>query len=135
MSASHAQTPSIFPLALGPFDRAAVIAYVEAAGDDNPLHRDPAAARQAGFGDIIVPGMLLMAHIARLLEAMPSVAALRALNARFARPVLPGQPMQLSGHAVARARGPEAATILRLKLSGPDGLAVMAEAELRMHPA
>src|SRR5229473_98550 len=47
--------------------------YAQASGDLNPLHLDPAFARQAGFDDVIVHGMLGMALLGRLLEeAFPS---------------------------------------------------------------
>lgn len=118
------------PMPLGPFDAKTVLAYASAALDDNPIHRDPAMAAKAGFADILVPGMLIMAHIARQLDGAPQVARIRALSSRFARPVLPGQALSLSGQAVARTAAGD--TILRLKVTGPDGLAIMAEAEVSL---
>ena len=120
------------PLPIGPFDAATVRAYAQAAGDDNPLHQDPALAARAGFADILVPGMLVMAHIARALAGLPAVAATRALSTRFARPVLPGQALVLTGQRVARTPGGD--SIYRLKVTGPEGLAIMAEAELTLLP-
>lgn len=119
------------PLPIGPFDVATVRAYAQAARDDNPLHRDARMAARAGFGDILVPGMLIMAHIARALAQAPGVAGITALSTRFARPVLPGQALVLRGQRVARSV--TGASIYRLKVTGPEGLAIMAEAEVTLH--
>ena len=118
------------PWPIGPFDAASIRAYAQAAGDDNPLHRDARVAGQAGFGDILVPGMLIMAHVARAMAEVPGLAATCALNARFLRPVLPGQALVLTGQRVAL--GPGGRPIYRLKVMGPEGLALMAEAEVTL---
>jgi acyl dehydratase len=112
-----------------------ILSYVVAAGDDNPLHQDAAIARAAGFPNILVPGLLLAAHIARTLEEAPAVHALRALSTRFARPVLPGQALRMDARPVALHPEDRMVTILRLKVQGPDGLVLMGEAEVRLSPA
>lgn len=132
MSSPSVPFVAIGPVALGPFEHDAVLAYVRAAGDDNPLHSDPSAAAAAGFADVLVPGMLLAAHVARCVYEAPPVAEILALTTRFARPVLPGQAMVLTGQTVARKQGKDPVAILRLKVTGPDGLAVMGEAEVHL---
>ena len=42
-----------------PMGRAAFRYFARAIGDDNPLYRDPAAARAAGYRDVIAPPTLL----------------------------------------------------------------------------
>jgi len=51
----------------GPIAREDLRRYAEASGDLNPLHLDPEFARQAGFDDVIVHGMLGMALLGRLI--------------------------------------------------------------------
>lgn len=72
----------------GPFSRDDLQRYAEASGDLNPLHLDPAFARQAGFSDVIVHGMLGMALLGRLLgDAFPS-QRLQLFRSRF-RNIIP----------------------------------------------
>ena len=67
----------------GPFDREQLRRYAEASGDTNPLHLDPQFARQAGFDDVIVHGMLGMALLGRLVtEHLPTLRMTR-LRTRF----------------------------------------------------
>jgi acyl dehydratase len=67
----------------GPFDREQLRRYAEASGDTNPLHLDPQFARQAGFDDVIVHGMLGMALLGRLVtEHLPALRMTR-LRTRF----------------------------------------------------
>ncbi|MBS0368898.1 MAG: MaoC family dehydratase N-terminal domain-containing protein [Proteobacteria bacterium] len=65
--------------------------YAEASGDSNPLHLDPAFARQAGFSDLVVHGMLNMAHLGRLLTERFPAENIRSFSARFEGIVLVGQ--------------------------------------------
>jgi acyl dehydratase len=44
-----------FPIVNYEVARAKILEYVAAIGDHNPLHRDPVAARSAGYRDIIAP--------------------------------------------------------------------------------
>jgi len=67
----------------GPISREMLAAYAEASGDLNPLHLDPAFARQAGFADVIVHGMLGMALLGRLLSSQFADRALLKFDARF----------------------------------------------------
>lgn len=41
-------------------DRARLVAYADASGDQNPIHQDAAAARSAGLPDVIAHGMWTM---------------------------------------------------------------------------
>lgn len=74
-------------------DREWIARYGEAAGDLNPVHLDPAAGRDAGFPDVIAHGMALVSlAVEEIAERYADGRAdhVRALGARFARPVLPG---------------------------------------------
>ncbi|MBM7053818.1 MaoC/PaaZ C-terminal domain-containing protein [Streptomyces durocortorensis] len=79
-------------------DRAWIAEYGHAAGDLNPVHLDTEAARSAGFADVIAHGMSLVAlavEEAAERYADGDVDRVRAIGARFARPVLPGEATSL----------------------------------------
>ncbi|MEX0789315.1 MAG: MaoC/PaaZ C-terminal domain-containing protein [Actinomycetota bacterium] len=70
--------------------------YADASGDHNPIHLDPAAARNAGFPNVVLHGMCTMAFAAKALVenlANGDPARIRRLKVEFARPVLPGQSL------------------------------------------
>ncbi|HEX2024320.1 MAG TPA: MaoC/PaaZ C-terminal domain-containing protein [Acidimicrobiales bacterium] len=67
--------------------------YRDASGDDNPIHVDEAAAKEAGLPGIILHGLCTMAMcshvvVSEVVGGEPS--ALRRLAVRFSRPVVPG---------------------------------------------
>ncbi len=80
---------------------ALVASYLAASGDDNPLHREPALARAAGFDDILVPGMLVMGQMAEVLCAFPGCAAIVSFHCRFVEPVVVGAALRCEGRVVA----------------------------------
>jgi acyl dehydratase len=134
MSALPPVGAAVTDLAAGPVDAAWIARYLAAAGDHNPLHRDPAAALAAGFAGILVPGVLLMGlcerAVRRWLEGEGSAAGgLVHLGARFMRPVIAPATVRVTGRVV-QAR-PER-VVLRL-FAGPDNAppACIAEAWCR----
>lgn len=68
-----------------------LVRYARASGDSNPLHLDPAFARQAGFGNLVVHGMLSMAQLGHLLTERFPAEKVRSFSARFEGVVLVGQ--------------------------------------------
>jgi acyl dehydratase len=72
----------------GPFGREDLQRYAEVSGDFNPLHLDRTFARQAGFDDVIVHGMLGMAVLGRLVTGSFPSHRLERFRARF-RSVIP----------------------------------------------
>ncbi|MEJ8279302.1 MaoC family dehydratase [Pseudonocardia spirodelae] len=68
-------------------------------GDRNPLHSDPAFAARGGFDRPILHGMCTYGFTARALVATAcdgDARRLVAMDARFTRPVLPGQSLTVS---------------------------------------
>lgn len=66
-------------------------------GDYNPLHADPAVARQAGFPAPILHGLATLGVATRaLLQALggPGVVRLTRLGLRFSAPVFPGETLR-----------------------------------------
>lgn len=62
-------------------------------GDYNPLHADPAAARAAGFERPISHGLLSFGLCARMIEESFPGWHLAAIDARFAKPMFPGETL------------------------------------------
>jgi acyl dehydratase len=70
--------------------------YAEASGDHNPIHLDPAAAKDAGFPNPILHGMCTMAFAAKALVdnlADGDTTRVARISVEFARPVFPGQSL------------------------------------------
>lgn len=62
-------------------------------GDDNPLHADPAVARQAGFERPILHGLCtygVAGYVVAALAAAGDASRVRRFDARFSAPVYPG---------------------------------------------
>jgi acyl dehydratase len=92
-------------------------------GDRNPLHADPAFARQSGFDRPILHGLCTYGFSARLLlhaVCGSDPEALTSLSARFSSPVFPGE--SLTVHAWEDAEDP---SVVRFRTHGPDGRVVL----------
>ena len=84
-------------------------------GDDNPLHSDPAVARDAGFPRPILHGLAtygVAAHAVLRTFCDMDPARLRSFDLRFSAPVYPGETVrtemwQAGGTVWFRARVPE----------------------------
>lgn len=114
-------------------DADALRPYLDLMGDDNPLHRDIAVARAAGFDGLVVPGMMVMAQMAAALADWPGCAAIHDLTARFVQPVLTGSTLRLDGRIVAHQ--PDGRAILRLTAGQDRRPSVLAEAVITPAPA
>ncbi|MET7906290.1 MaoC/PaaZ C-terminal domain-containing protein [Streptomyces sp. NPDC005355] len=95
--------------------------YGEAAGDLNPVHLDPAAGRDAGFPDVIAHGMALVSlAVEEIAERYADGHAdhVRALGARFARPVLPGTDTALELTPPSEPAGPGDTVLFTVRSQG-----------------
>jgi acyl dehydratase len=89
-------------------------------GDRNPLHSDPAYATKAGFERPILHGLCTFGFAGRALlyaAAGGDPGRVRALEARFAKPVYPGETLHIdlwnaSGGAQFRVRTGEDTVVL-----------------------
>jgi acyl dehydratase len=93
------------PQKFGPFDLPHLARYAEVSGDRNPIHLDADLARQAGLAAPPVQGMLLMSAFAPALAVWRPDLALQRLSAKFLRPVLAGDSINVSGRVVDVASG------------------------------
>lgn len=73
------------------FTRDDIAEYARLSGDDNPVHLDPAAARAAGFDDVITHGALVIGLFSRLLGTqLPGPGTIYlGQELRFSRPAYP----------------------------------------------
>jgi acyl dehydratase len=66
-------------------------------GDENPLHVDPASAKASGYDRPILHGAAtfgIAAHAILRTAAGYDPARLRSIEARFSRPVFPGETIR-----------------------------------------
>ena len=98
-----------------PSTREDLVRYAQASGDSNPLHLDPDFARQAGFDNLVVHGMLGMAHMGRLLSDNFDAERIRSFGVRFEGVVTVGQKVSY---------------VARFGESVPDGTTLVLEAVL-----
>ena len=79
-----------------------VLAYGEVGGDRNPLHRDDAVARAAGFPEIVAHGMFTMGHLSACVSRWAGgPERIRRLTAQFRAPVFPGEEIVAGGRVKA----------------------------------
>ena len=116
-----------------PFTREDLRRYAEASGDLNPLHLDPEFARQAGFDDVIVHGMLGMALLGRLVtESFPDYR-LELFRARFRQVVSIGEPIRCTARLESWREGVALLTLAAADVAGValiEGTATIAVAPL-----
>jgi acyl dehydratase len=101
-----------------PFTREDLRRYAEASGDFNPLHLDTEFARQAGFDDVIVHGMLGMALLGRLVtETFPDYR-LQLFRARFRNVVAMGEPIRCTARLESWRDGVALLTLAAADVAG-----------------
>jgi len=91
--------------------------FAELSGDFNPVHLDDEHARAAGFDGVIVHGMCVLGASARAAHFLaPDGSVLQGLDVRFARPVLPEQPVEFDGQA--KEKGEQVKVSLSAAIAG-----------------
>jgi acyl dehydratase len=69
-------------------NRALLIAYADASGDQNPIHQDEVFAKSVGLPDVIAHGMLTMALAGKYLSDVAGSQNVLDLSAKFIKPVV-----------------------------------------------
>lgn len=70
-------------------NRAALLAYANASGDQNPIHQDEVFAKSVGLENVIAHGMYTMGLVGQYISAMAgSSSKVREFSARFTKPVV-----------------------------------------------
>ena len=117
---------TIAPATFGPFTAADLAAYAVASGDDNPLHRDPAVAEQAGLAAPPIHGMLIMAQLEPYLRAWRPGLPVQKMATKFVEPVLIGETFEITGKVVQAQPGQPA--VVRLTVRRATAVVALAEA-------
>ncbi len=70
-------------------DRALLVAYANASGDQNPIHQNEEFALSVGLPNVIAHGMLTMALVGKYVtDWAGGCAAIKEFGARFVKPVI-----------------------------------------------
>lgn len=70
-------------------NRAKLVAYANASGDQNPIHQDEAFAKSVGLENVIAHGMYTMGLVGQYVGRMAaSSAKVKEFSARFTKPVV-----------------------------------------------
>ena len=75
--------PTIYPI-----NRALLVAYANASGDQTPIHQNEEFAKSVGLPDVIAHGMLTMALAGKYISDIAGSAAVKEFGARFTKPVV-----------------------------------------------
>ena len=69
-------------------DRALLLKYADASGDQNPIHQDEEFARSVGLPNVIAHGMLTMALVGKFVSDFAGgPGCVKEFSARFIKPV------------------------------------------------
>ena len=68
---------------IGPFDQNDLLKYAKASGDFNPIHLDKEFAKTIGLDNVIVHGMLIMAHLGKSIANSNSVSFLKNFSVQL----------------------------------------------------
>ncbi|MGR8999544.1 MAG: MaoC/PaaZ C-terminal domain-containing protein [Gammaproteobacteria bacterium] len=73
--------------------------FLEDSGDDNPLHVDASFAREQGFDDVVVYGLLSASYYSTLVGVyLPGRhAVLQGIQVDFVRPIYVDMPLKVRG--------------------------------------
>lgn len=134
---AFAQGEALPAIMSAPVTMARVADYAAASGDMNPIHLDPAVARQAGFEAPIVHGMLLAALIHEAARRWASDGRVIGQRTQFLAPVPVGVSLAVTGRVVKRAVVDGAHhAIVRAMITRDDRKpAVMAEIDILLAPS
>ncbi len=70
-------------------NRAALVAYANASGDQNPIHQDEEFAKSVGLENVIAHGMYTMGLVGQYVSSIAgSSSRVREFSARFTKPVV-----------------------------------------------
>lgn len=77
--------------------RVQIAKFAAATGDFNPIHCDEEFAKKSGFPSVIAHGPLTLALVAQALGTAFGPHNVRAVEAQFRAPVLPGDLLRVQG--------------------------------------
>ena len=90
---------TVLPERVFEIDRALLLAYANASGDQNPIHQNEEFALSVGLPNVIAHGMLTMALVGKYVtDWAGGSASVKEFGARFVKPVIvpAGQKVDLT---------------------------------------
>ena len=68
---------------IGPFNQNDLVEYAKASGDFNAIHLDKEFAKTIGLDNVIVHGMLIMAHLGKSIANSNSISFIKHFSVQF----------------------------------------------------
>ena len=83
-----------------PLQQQDLIKYAKASGDYNPIHLDKNFAINIGFDNVIVHGMLIMAHLGKSIANSITISYLKHFSVQFSSITNLGEKLICSGQVI-----------------------------------
>ena len=83
-----------------PLQQQDLIKYAKASGDFNPIHLDKNFANNIGLDNVIVHGMLIMAHLGKSIANSMTIPYLKHFSVQFSSITTLGEKLICSGQVI-----------------------------------
>ena len=83
-----------------PLQQQDLIKYAKASGDYNPIHLDKNFANNVGLDNVIVHGMLIMAHLGKSIANSMTISYLKHFSVQFSSITTLGEKLICSGEVI-----------------------------------
>ena len=83
-----------------PLQQQDLIKYAKASGDYNPIHLDKNFANNIGLDNVIVHGMLIMAHLGKSIANSKTTSYLKHFSVQFSSITTLGEKLICSGQVI-----------------------------------
>ena len=83
-----------------PLQQQDLIKYAKASGDYNPIHLDKNFANYIGLDNVIVHGMLIMAHLGKSIANSMTISYLKHFSVQFSSITTLGEKLICSGQVI-----------------------------------
>ena len=83
-----------------PLQQQDLIKYAKASGDFNPIHLDKNFANNIGLDNVIVHGMLIMAHLGKSIANSMTISYLKHFSVQFSSITTLGEKLICSGQVI-----------------------------------
>ena len=83
-----------------PLQQQDLIKYAKASGDYNPIHLDKNFANNVGLDNVIVHGMLIMAHLGKSIANSMTISYLKHFSVQFSSITTLGEKLICSGQVI-----------------------------------
>ena len=83
-----------------PLQQQDLIKYAKASGDYNPIHLDKNFANNIGLDNVIVHGMLIMAHLGKSIANSMTISYLKHFSVQFSSITTLGEKLICSGQVI-----------------------------------